>query len=305
MIATIARHQLTSLRRQRVALTMLAVLLTMTALAGVIGWSSHNTITRVYSDATRLLAADGKVAPPNPFELKPTLSLVSNMSVYIPLIGALMALVVGHLAIADDEATGIGRLVFSRPVLRRDYLTGKAGAVAAVLAATMFASGVLSAISIALVNRSAPGAADLARLGLFYCLSWLYLLVFALVGMVTALVSGKRSLALLAAMAVWLVVTFALPQITSGLNPTASLNPVVDPVSTSQPFFQATAKARPVSVVEQYKRASAQLLATAPAEPFTSTALRVVPIGISIAALMGAATVLVHRHDYSKESSDD
>ena len=75
MIATIASQQVTALRRQRVFTAMLATLLTMTALAGVIGWLSHDTIVRVYNDATDVLAAAGQPAPPNPFDLKPTLSI--------------------------------------------------------------------------------------------------------------------------------------------------------------------------------------------------------------------------------------
>ena len=40
MIRTVAAQQVTSLRRERVFLALLATLLVMTALAGVIGWSS-------------------------------------------------------------------------------------------------------------------------------------------------------------------------------------------------------------------------------------------------------------------------
>ena len=80
MIATIASHQLLALRRQRIFLALLATLMVMTALAGVIGWLSHDTIVRVYDEAVKALAADGQPAPPNPFDLKPTLSLLSNMA---------------------------------------------------------------------------------------------------------------------------------------------------------------------------------------------------------------------------------
>lgn len=305
MIATIAAQQVISLRRQRIFMALLATLLAMTALAGVIGWSSHNTIVRVYDEAVRLLAAEGKPAPPNPFGAKPTLSLLSNMSIYIPLIGALLAVVLGHLSLADDKSNGIGRLVFSRPVSRAGYVAGKVLAAAGVLAMTLAASLVVSVVSLWLVNRAVPAAGDLGRLALFYGLSWLYLLVFALVGMVAVLVSPRRSVALLGAMGVWLVLTFAVPQFTSGLHPTASLNPINDPVSTSQPFFDATAKARPFSVSEQYKTASAHILGTAPTEPASDTARRVLPSAVSAAGLGLLATRLVRRHDYSKGASDE
>jgi ABC-type transport system involved in multi-copper enzyme maturation permease subunit len=305
VIATIAVQQVQSLRRQRVILVMVGTLLAMTVLAGLIGWSSHNTIIRVYDEAVRLLAADGQPAPPNPFLLKPTLSLLSNMAIYIALIGGLLALVLGHLTMADDQANGIGRLLFSRPLSRTTYVVGKLVSAAAVLAAGLAVSLFASVASLWLVNRTLPSGTELRRLVGFYGLSWLYLLFFALIGMVTVLLTRRRSLALLAAMGVWLVLTFAVPQFTSGLRPTASLNPITDPVSTSQPFFNATATARPISLSEQYKTASAHVLGTATGESGTDTARRVLPLALSVVGLGFLTTRLVRRHDYSRGSSDD
>jgi ABC-2 type transport system permease protein len=219
VIATIASHQVLSLRRQRVFLALLVTLLTMTALAGVLGWSSHQTIIRVYDEAVKLLASTGKPAPPNPFLLKPTLSLLSNMVVYIPLIGALLALILGHLSIVDDETNGTGRLVFSRQITRTSYVLGKIASAAAVLAVVLAASLLVSVASLLVVNHTIA-VGDFGRLGLFYALSWLYLMVFALIGMVTVLMTRRRSIALLSAMGAWLVITFVIPQFTSGLRPT-------------------------------------------------------------------------------------
>ena len=91
MITAIATQQIRGLVRQRVFVVLLVTLLLMTALAGILGWSSHRTIVGVYDEAVKLLASRGQPAPPNPFLLKPTLSLLSNMVVYIPFIGALLA----------------------------------------------------------------------------------------------------------------------------------------------------------------------------------------------------------------------
>lgn len=305
MIAVVAGQQLTALRRQRVFVAATSILLLMTALAGVIGWSSHNTIVRVYDDATNYLAANGQAAPPNPFDLKPTLSLLANMTVYIPLIGALVAVIIGHLSMIDDKSDGIGRLLFSRPLSRRDYLAGKAAAAAMVLAVSMAGAAVLGAVSIVLVNGAVPTVAELGRIAAFYGLSWLYLMVFSLVGMVTVLLTTKRSLALLAAMAVWLVVTFAVPQFTSGLHPSAALNPIVDPVSTSQAFFRVTGTARPFSLVEQYKTVSGHILASGTGEAGTATALRTLSLVGAIGLLGVMAARLSTRHDYSKGSTDE
>ena len=304
MIATIASHQVLSLRRQRVFLALLATLLTMTALAGVLGWSSHQTIVRVYDEAVKLLASTGKPAPPNPFLLKPTLSLLSNMVVYIPLIGALLALILGHLSIVDDETNGTGRLVFSRQITRTSYVLGKIASAAAVLAVVLAASLLVSVASLLVVNHTIA-VGDLGRLGLFYALSWLYLMVFALIGMVTVLMTRRRSIALLSAMGAWLVITFVIPQFTSGLRPTQSLNPISDPASTSQTFFKITSKLRPYSIVEQYKEASGRILQTASAESVGQTIQRILPIAGLAVAIALLIIRLVQRHDFSRSANSE
>ncbi|MEZ5217843.1 MAG: ABC transporter permease subunit [Ilumatobacteraceae bacterium] len=304
MIATIARHQVRSLVRQRTFVSLLGVFGVMTVLAGVLGWSSHHTIVRVYDQAVILLDGQGRPAPPNPFTLRPRLSLLSNMVVYVPLIGALLALVVGHLSVVDDQSGGVGRLVFSRGLDRRTYVVGKLAAAAFVLATVATMSTVISAASLLIVERTlAPS--DLARLVAFFALSWLYLMVFASIGMVSGVASRLRSLGLLSALGAWLVITFVVPQFTSGLRPTASLNPITDPVSTSQSFFRATAKLRPLSIAEQYKQASAHLLQTATTHESAVRLLgHLVPIAGALVLLAAVLIDLVGRHDYSRSASD-
>ena len=300
----IARQQLVLLRRQRTFVVMLATLLVMSALAGVLGWSSHHTIVRVYEEAVKLLASTGKPAPPNPFTLKPTLSLLSNMVVYIPLIGALLALIVGHLSIVDDETNGIARLIFTRQLSRTSYVLGKIASAAAALAAVLLASLVVSVTSLLVVNHRIT-THEFARLALFYGLSWLYLMVFALIGIVAVLITRRRPIALLVAMAAWLVITFAIPQLTSGLRPTQSLNPITDPVSTSQTFFKITSHARPWSVVEQYKQASGHILGTGVNESVAQTMQRVLPIAGLLLVLILFSIRLVSRHDFSGSGNND
>lgn len=309
MIATIAAQQVQSLRRRRVFSAFMGIFVAMTVLAGGIGWSSHTTIVRVYDEAVGLLAADGKGAPANPFDQVPTLSLLSNLAIYITLIGALMAIIVGHVSLADDQSSGIGRLIFSRPISRTSYLAGKLAGAAIVVAAALATSMAISLVALRVANGTFPSPADIGRLAGFFALSWLYLMIFVLIGMDTVLVTGRRSLALLVALGTWLVITFAVPQFTSGLRPTTSLNPVTDPASTSQTFFQITAHARPASIAEQYKTAGAQILDTATTGlgtgPGPGPGMRIVPLAAGLVVLIALAVLLVRRHDYSEASTDD
>lgn len=279
-------------------------MLAVTTMAGILGWSSHHTIVRVFDEAVRIQAAAGQSAPPNPFLLKPSLSLLSNMVVYVPLIGALLALVVGHLAMAEDQSQATGRLLFTRQLTRSQYALGKILAGTRFLALTMAACALLSVAAVLVVNR-AINSSDIGRLTGFYVLSWAYLTLFALVGMLTALLARRRSLALLSAMGVWLVVTFVVPQVTSGLRPTQSLNPLTEPVGTSQAFFRFTQRAQSISIVEQYKTVSGTILGTAPNPSTADTLLAVAPI-VSAAILLTLLVLWkVQRHDYARSATDE
>jgi ABC-type transport system involved in multi-copper enzyme maturation permease subunit len=305
MISAVASHQILVLRRKRVLGFLIGSLIGVTILSGVLGWASHQSIIGVYDESAKLLVSRGLAAPPNPFLLKPALSLLSNTVIYITMIGALAALVLGHLTFAEDETTGIGRLIFSRRLGRRQYAIGKLAASTIVLALSMIICALISVLALWIANRSFPSIGDIGRLVVFYGLAWLYLIVFVLVGAVASLATGRRSLGLLSAMGVWLILTFAVPQFTSGLRPSQSLNPIVDPISTSQTFFQVTRRARPFSIAEQFKEASSRILHTGSPETVTKTMIRVAPI-LALAAFLFALTIsLVQRHNYSRSDSGE
>lgn len=304
MIATIAAQQTMVLRRQRVLAVALSTMLLVTAMAGILGWSSHHTIVRVFDQAARLQAAAGQPSPPNPFLLKPSLSLLSNLVVYVPLIGALVALVLGHLAMVEDQSQGMGRLIFTRQVTRTRYTLGKMLSTARFLAVALASCGLLSVVSLLVVNRTV-NAPDLGRLLGFYLLSWAYLMIFMLIGMLTSLLTRRRSLALLSAIGVWLVVTFVVPQFTAGLRPTQSLNPITEGVGTSQTFFRITHLAQPLSVVEQYKVAAGTILDIAPGDSAMTTALHILSVVVAAALLTPLVLWLVGRHDYSRGAFDE
>jgi ABC-type transport system involved in multi-copper enzyme maturation permease subunit len=305
VIAIVAAHQIQSLRRHRMFTASVTILTAIAVLAGVLGWASHQTIIGVYNEATKMLAQRGVQAPPNPFLLKPTLSLLSNMVIYITLMGALVAIVIGHLTMADDEANGIGRLLFSRQVSRRDYVLGKMAAAATVLSIGVLCGVIVSVANLAIVNRTFPSAGNLGRLVVFYCLCWLYLMIFALIGMITLLFARRRSLGLLSAIGVWMLVTFAIPQFTSGLRPAQSLNPIVDPISTSQGFFKITSHGRVMSIAEQFKQLSGRILETADRESVGQSITRLASLLGLLIVLGVAVVVLIQRHDFSGSGTNE
>jgi len=178
-------------------------------------------------------------------------------------------------------------------------------AAVAVLGAILVVSTIVSAISLVIVNREVPSLGEVGHLIVFYGVSWLYLAAFALIGMVPVLLTSRRSLALLWSLGIWMIVTFVVPQITSGFPPSASLNPVIDAVSDSQRFFQFTSHARPFSIGEQYKEAGNRILGTASGEPWGDTVVRILPIA-GLSALLAIVMIqLVERQDYSRSGGGE
>lgn len=302
----IAHQQLRLLSRSGTFVLMLGVLLLMTALAGFIGWSSHSTIISIYDETVRTLSAAGKPIPPNPFASKPRLTLLNNMIIYIPLIGALLAIVIGNRSITDDRQAGVMRVVFSRPIRRSTYFWGKLAGSTLAIIVIMAACLVLSAVALTLINGGLPTASEFLRLVLFYALSSLYLQVFVLVGMVATLLIRSPSTGLFAAVAIWVLITFATPQFTSGLRPVASLNPVTNPATvSSSEFFRVTSKAKPIAINEQFKTLSTTILNDVSTAGPTTAAAQLAPIIIVLLLLGGAASQLIKRHDFSEEAARD
>lgn len=304
MIATLTRHQLRSLRRQRTFAVFLGSFILITLMAAILGYSSSRTIVRIYDEATRLLATRGQPAPPNPFDVKPTLALLSNMTIYVPFIGAILAVLLGHSVVIEDKASGIGRLIFTRPLARSTYLASKLLASAFALAVVVTVGFAISAVAVLLINGTVS-VGDTGRLGLFFTVSWAYLFAFVLLGIVTVLLVRRRSTALLTALGVWVVITFALPQMTSGIRPVASLNPIGAPSVAAEPFFRVTSKLRPLSFSEEFKTASATILQTGEPESIGMTLGHIAPLLVTILLLAALCLHLVQRHDYSRSGADD
>jgi ABC-type transport system involved in multi-copper enzyme maturation permease subunit len=256
----IARHEIRSLFRERTFLVLLVVFSVMTLASAYISWSSQNTINQVYAAAAEQMLKAGNVAPPSPFADYPHLSLVKNMIIYIVLIGGLLAISVGYAAGTREKKSGVVKLLFSRPVSKRDFLLGKLLAISIVLVAVMLLAAAMSAISSAFFVSL--NLQDLIRLFSFYGFSWIYLIGFASLGFGFALIKDDDVVALLIPIIIWIVITFALPELTSALYPTASLNPTLPQTDILQsPTLQAiNGMVYPFSISEHYKETAASIL---------------------------------------------
>lgn len=253
---TSARHEVLSITRARIAQLLLVVFVGMVSVSAVIGWITTRTVTAVYQG---ILAA-GLTTAANPFTDVAPLYYARNSAIYVVLIGCLMAIVLGAQATLRDRKQGTATLVLTRPLTLRSRLLGQLAGIGLVLAVVLLVSTLISWVSIAVITGS-PLSGDLtARLVGFAGASWLLLMVFAIIGMLSGLFARRESTAFLVPFVVWSGIAFVLPQLGTAARPVALLNPVPAAPVAGDSFTALSALTGPFAITEQFKTTASVLL---------------------------------------------
>ena len=273
------------LLRERLVALIGLIFIVLTIAASFIGWSTSNTINHAYNLSQPFLA-QGASMQPNPFANVSHLSLQRNVGMYFFLIGSLLAIVIGYYSTIRDRITHVSALVMTRALSKKQFVISKGIAISVVLASVLFVS-FLSALGISLLFPELQlSSTQIYHLVLFYGLSWIYLLSFGLIGVMSGLLAKNQTMALLAPVTVWIIVGFVIPQVISGLEPTALLNPVsISTVNQTHSFFTNIQEIiGPFSFAQNYRLAANSLL------EFSSSSIR---IGTLVVSVFGAAMASV------------
>lgn len=289
-LMVIAENELRLLFRERTIYLLLGIFFVMAVLSTVIGYATDHTITNVYEAAVAELASLGAQAPAFPVNSTP-LGIMTNMIIYIVLIGSLVAIVLGYFVGIHDKVYGTTKLLFTRPIQKSQIFLGKALTVAGIIFFISLISFVVSIVSLGVFGVLTGSA--VIQVSIFYLVSVCYLLGFAFLALAFALIFKNTTSAMLYALFVWMIITFALPELGSALYPTSSLNPVLPPSTVIEsPLLSLSHKIiYPFSVSEHYKALSGTVLGVhtgGVTAPISS-----VPIDVLVVLLWSAgATIL-------------
>lgn len=257
MFAATIQHEIKAARRERLPQLILIVFLFMVAAASFIGWLTHETVTSVYNEALR----QGATTQPNPFLQIPQLDPVKNVIIYMALIGALFAVLIGVRSSVRDRKSRVLDLVFSRPVSKRQYVAARFIGMAIWLGVITVIAAVLTWLSLWIVQGHATSLGNTGRLLAFFALSWLFLLPFMALGMMSGMRAKGETTALLVPILVWALVTFVVPQFGTAEEPISFLNPVPAQPASEGAFFQINHQVlQPFSFTDHYKELSAASL---------------------------------------------
>ena len=274
------RHELLCTQRARVPQLLLLVFLGMVSLSSFIGWSARSAVNAVYEQVT----AAGLTSAPNPFAGTPDLYYAQNSTIYVVLIGSLMAIVLGVQSALRDRKSATYTLILSRPISAVARLLGQLVALSTVIAAVVAISTIINWASISFITGGLLSQDSTVRLGLFAVLSWLLMTGFALLGMLSGTYSKKETTALLAPFVAWSMIAFVLPQLGTAARPVALLNPVPSiPPPSGGIFDTINLFTGPLAVTEQFKRAASIALQDS---SVTGTATGAVIVLISFVAIL-------------------
>ena len=256
-VMIIAGQELRATRANRLAILLLGIFMGMVLLSGFIGWATHHTVTQVYDEALR----EGTTTAPNFFANEQPLELIRNTVIYVVLIGALLAILIGVQSSLGDRKAGVIDLLFSRPVTSRQYVAGKLLGMQCLTGLILMAAGTISWGTIWLIRGQVLSLPDSLSLLEFFMLAWLFLLPFTVPGFIFGAVGQRETSALLIPILVWIFLTFMMPQLGTAEHPVAMLNPVPAQPASQGPFFTFNRSVlQPFSITDRFKSLSAGLL---------------------------------------------
>ena len=292
----VIRHELVSSRRERTVHTLLVVFLAMVSVSSLIGWLTNRTVTRVWQQTTDA----GLTHAPNPFTGAPPLAYAKNVVIYVILIGALLAIVLGATSLLRSRRSHTVDLLLSRPVDVRVYLAAKVTGLAVLLATILAAAAAVTWVSIAVILHHPLGVGPTLHLAGFYTVAGILLMGFVVMGMISGLYARTQTSAVLSPIVVWSVIVFIVPQLGTAALPVSLLNPVPSIVTTGGVFSVVHTLLGPLSVTEQFKTISGALLGTSP----TGGAVAALATVIAFLAL-GLAVLLRTRRDVLRRDLRD
>lgn len=297
LMMSLVRHEVLSLLRDRIPRLLLAVFIGMVSVSSALGWLASSTVSSVWRETVRA----GLTKAPNPFGSVSPLFFARNTVIYVVLIGALCAIVLGATSGLRDRKSRTIDLVLSRDVSSRELLAGKLLGVATVLAAVLLAAFVVAGGALWVVSSAALSTQDVIHLALFFALSGLLLTGFAALGILGGSRARGETTALLVPTSIWALLTFLLPQIATGANPVSLLNPVPAVPATDAAFIALHQWLGPLLITEQFKTAGGLLLAN----PDVSGSLAIAVATVSAASIVVVGILIVTPRKSLREALRD
>ena len=262
----VSRHSLATLVRNGSVLLLVAFFALMVLVTAWLGWSATATVNAIYANAAQFLTAAGRAVPPNPVSESAPLTVMRNLGVYISLVGAFSAIVIGQMLIETDRHAGTLPLIGAKPLQRRALAWGKMQALMFATGSMMAVAAIICSATLLAIPSLSVGPGDIINLAIFLLAGWAYITAFGFLSLGAAARLPATASGLIAATVVWLVITFVLPELTANIHPTAAINPISTLAATpNTPVFKLLSGVLgPFSIAEGFAWLNGHLMSFLP-----------------------------------------
>ena len=217
MIKTLARHELRSVTRSHVLSLLIASMVVLTAGSILIAAFDFRAQVANYEDYRRQAQAAGAqvAAAPQFYPLR----LVRGVIEYVQIIGAVLAIGIGYLAVARERTGRTLPLILTRPVRMRELFLGRVLGATAVMGTVLAAAAGIAIVLIGLVGGDWLSGAELVKLAIAFATALVYMLLFYALGAWLTARSNVLANGLVVALVVWLAIVLIVPQIGDTMDP--------------------------------------------------------------------------------------
>lgn len=214
----IAQKEWKDINRSRVFLSMAGLLILLTLMSISISFAVFNSQFTEYQSAIQFLKTLGKASAATVPPLYP-LNLLRGGVDYVEIIGAIVGIILGYISMAKEKNSKSVRLIFSRPVSRRNVVNGKVAGntLFVLLLMAMIALTIITAISF--TTGAFPDTVELVKIGLFTIFSTIYIMVFFLISFFFTMQQKNSANGLIISFIIWLLFVLLLPQIGDTMDP--------------------------------------------------------------------------------------
>ncbi|MEZ4768673.1 MAG: ABC transporter permease subunit [Caldilineales bacterium] len=282
-IRTIARKEFQSAFRNRLFLVAALLFLGMSILSVYIGSTTKHAEMRLYNQIVASLNAAGNTAVPAPPEIH-TLTILSNLSEYVGIIGAILGVILGYNSMIQEKESGGLKLLLSRPVYRDRLLTGKLLGGATVIGLLLGLAFIFNLVLLVVVGGIWPTPVEAVRLLTFVVMAFAYMMIFFTVSMMLSVKLRSAPQVFLISLVLWVIVSFVIPQMAETQQVNSTVINVISGVANQIP--QDTALSRSIDFLSptwHLRTIGSQLLEVAPGSAALSLAAL---IGQSLATLL-------------------
>jgi ABC-2 type transport system permease protein len=218
-LITIAKKEYSDALKNILFLTLAAFLLGLVAISLFVAALNFQAQVAQYNQALDQIKQSGLTGAVLDAPQYYPLQMLRGTIEYLEIIGAIIGMILGYLAIAKEKGSHTTRLLLSRPLGKFSFVGGKILGNSLLLLSVLGLVYLFIFLSISGIGHVMFSRLEIIKLFLSLCFSFFYLMFFFCFAMLLALFFKALPHALIVAFTVWLVFVLIVPQIGDTMDP--------------------------------------------------------------------------------------